>query len=84
MKAARVGELIDYSQQLVRIERVESQTWKALAKAHIECAEMALDISEMCAVAARVAADKVGDAISAEYGLVELSDQEDEEDDLDD
>lgn len=63
----------------MKVERQEGKTWKMLAAAHIECAEIALDISEACAVAARVSADRVGDAISAEYGLVETDDDNEED-----
>ena len=84
-QSAMVGRLLDYNQAITVVCRKQAENWQDLAQAYIRCSEMAVDIAESCAVAARITVDRTGDIISNEFDLVErvANDDDDPDDDLD-
>ena len=78
-----IGRLLDYNQAIVVVCREQAENWQLLAQAFIRCAQMAGDIAESCAVAARVTVDRTGDIISNEFALVETTHYDDNEEDDD-
>ena len=79
-----IGRLLDYNQAIVVVCREQAENWQLLAQAFIKCAQMASDIAESCAVAARVTVDRTGDIISNEFALVETTNYNDDDEDDDD
>jgi hypothetical protein len=81
----KVGKLLDYNQRIVQACRSNALAWREIAQAFARCAEDALEISETCSIAARVAADRAGDLISTEFDLIPNDDSDndsEEEEDL--
>lgn len=83
-QTAKIGDLLDYSQSVVKVCRMQADNWRNLAHAFIECAQMANDIADDCALVARVAVDRAGDVIAIEWGIEEVNGQEEMDDDEDD
>lgn len=82
-QSEKIGTLLDYNQKIVMVCRRQAHQWQELAEAFVECAQMAADVAESCAVAARVSVDQVGNILSNEFDLVELHQEEEEEDESD-
>lgn len=86
-QSVKIGELLDYNQTIVRVARIQAENWKALSRGYMECAQMAEEIAESCALVARISVDKAGDIISTEWGIdkidgdEELEEEEGQEDD---
>lgn len=80
----KTGNLLDYSQKIVLACRKQANDWQAIAQAFFKCASDAQDLAESCALAARIAADRVGDIISTEFDIREINEDEEEEENEDD
>jgi len=81
LQTVKIGELLDYNQTIIKVCRAQADNWKKLATAYIECAAMANEIAEQCALVARVSVDRAGDVISTEWGIEEIGDDDDEDSD---
>ena len=80
----KTGNLLDYSQQIVLACRKQANNWQAIAQSFFRCANEAQEIAESCALAARVAADRVGDIISTEFDITTIDEDDEDDDDIDD
>ena len=80
-QSKEIGKLLDYNQAIVLVCRQQAENWQTISQAYIRCAQMAGDIAESCAVAARISVDRTGDIISSEFDLVEIEEDEEGEED---
>lgn len=83
-RSALIGELLDYNQRITRVLRDQAKDWEMIALAYTRGNQACLEIAELSAVQARLSADITGDLISAEFGVVEVEEIDDEDEDLDD
>lgn len=84
LQTAKIGELLDYNHLIVKICRQQADNWRSLGRSYIECAQMANDIADQCALVARISTDRAGDVISTEWGIEEVGHDHDDSEDDDD
>ncbi len=80
-QSEKIGSLLDYNQSVVRAARVQAENWHIIVRSYYEMAEMAQGIADDCALFARLSVDRVGDLLSTEYNITEVTGEEDDDDD---
>lgn len=81
LQSAKIGELLDYNQTIIKVCRIQAENWRSLSRAFMECASMASEIADQSALIARVSIDRSGDIIATEWGLEEIDGDDDDGDD---
>lgn len=76
MQSEKIGTLLDFNQKVLAACREQAANWREIQRAYVELAQSAGDLADDCALMARITADRAGDIISTEYGIVEVSEEE--------